>query len=107
MGFPVLAAIVIVSLAVGIAVQIFEKKTGWDWLIIAVPAAFGAYFASETFPGSTTFGVIKDFGPTVDGFYVIPGVVTGAVLALVAYLGTRNLQTGAGPASSTGRGGPR
>jgi H+/gluconate symporter-like permease len=107
MGFPVLGAIVIVSLAVGIAVQILEKKIGWDWLIIAVPAAFGAYFASETFPDSTTFGAIKDFGPTVDGLYLIPGIVTGALLALVTYLGTRNLQTTASPASSTGRGGPR
>lgn len=98
MGFPVFAAIVVVSLAIGIAVQLFEKKMGWDWLIIAVPAAFGAYFASETFPGSTTFGAIKDFGPTVDGFYVIPGIVTGAVLALVAYFGTRNLVTTTSPA---------
>lgn len=98
MGFPVFAAIVVVSLAIGIAVQLFEKKMGWDWLIIAVPAAFGAYFASETFPGSTTFGAIKDFGPTVDGFYLIPGIVTGAVLALVAYFGTRNLVTTTSPA---------
>lgn len=98
MGFPVFAAIVVVSLAIGIAVQLLEKKMGWDWLIIAVPAAFGAYFASETFPGSTTFGAIKDFGPTVDGFYVIPGIVTGAVLALVAYFGTRNLVTTTSPA---------
>ena len=98
MGFPVLAAIVVVALAIGIAVQLFERKSGWDWLIIAVPAGFGAYFASETFPGSTTFEAIKDFGPTVDGFYVIPGIVTGAILALVAYLGTRNLQTTTSPA---------
>ena len=59
MGFPVFAAIVVVSLAIAIAVQLLEKKMGWDWLIIAVPAIFGAYFASETFPGSTTFQAIK------------------------------------------------
>lgn len=98
MGFPVLAAIIIVSLAIGIAVQLFERKSGWDWLIVAMPAAFGAYFASETFPGSTTFEAIKDLGPTVDGFYIIPGIVTGAILALVAYLGTRNVQTTTSPA---------
>ena len=98
MGFPVFAAIVVVSLAIAIAVQLLEKKMGWDWLIIAVPAIFGAYFASETFPGSTTFQAIKDFGPSVDGFYLIPGIVTGAVLALVAYFGTRNLVTTANPA---------
>jgi hypothetical protein len=98
MGFPVFAAIVIVSLAIGVAVQLLEKKMGWDWLITAVPAIFGAYFASETFPGSTTFQAIKEFGPTVDGFYIIPGIVTGAVLAVAAYFGTRNLQTTTGPA---------
>jgi len=98
MGLAVFAAIVVVSLAIGITVQILEKKMGYDWLIIAVTATFGAYFASETFPGSTTFQAIKDFGPTVDGFYLIPGIATGAVLALVAYLGTRNLQTTTSPA---------
>ena len=97
MGFPVFAAIVVVSLAVGVAVQLLEKKMGWDWLIIAVPALFGAYFASETFPGSTTFQAIKDFGPTIDGFYILPGVITGAVLAVVCYFGTRNLQTTKSP----------
>lgn len=98
MGFPVFAAIVVVSVAIGVVVQLLEKKMGWDWLIIALPAAFGAYFASETFPGSTTFEAIKDFGPTVDGFYIIPGIVTGAILALVAYVGTRNLVTTTSPA---------
>jgi len=97
MGFPVFAAIVVVSLAVGVAVQLLEKKMGWDWLIIAVPALFGAYFASETFPGSTTFQAIKDFGPTIDGFYILPGVITGAILAVVSYFGTRNLQTTRSP----------
>jgi len=97
MGFPVFAAIVVVSLAVGVAVQLLEKKMGWDWLIIAVPALFGAYFASETFPGSTTFQAIKDFGPTIDGFYILPGVITGAILAVVSYFGTRNLQTTSRP----------
>jgi len=47
--------------------------------------------ASETIPGSTVFQAIKDFGPQADGFYLIPGIVGGVVLALVAYLGTRNL----------------
>ena len=97
MGFPVFAAIAVVSLAVGVAVQLLEKKMGWDWLIIAVPALFGAYFASETFPGSTTFQAIKDFGPTIDGFYILPGVITGAILAVVSYFGTRNLQTTKSP----------
>jgi hypothetical protein len=91
MGIAVLAGIVIVAVAVGVGVQFLEKKPGYDWLIIAATATFGAYFASETFPGSTLFQSVKDFGPQADGFYVIPGVVFGAILALIAYAGTRNL----------------
>lgn len=93
MGFPALAAIIIVSIAVGVAVQIIAKKDGPTWLVIAATGAFGAYFASETFPGSTVFQFIKDWGLEVDGFFVIPGVVTGAIVALVAYVGTRHLET--------------
>lgn len=91
MGFGALAAILIAAVVAGVVVQIVEKKINYDWLIIAVTATFGAYFASETFPGSTLFQSIKDFGPQVDGFYVVPGVVFGVILALVAYLGTRKL----------------
>jgi uncharacterized membrane protein YeaQ/YmgE (transglycosylase-associated protein family) len=91
MGIAVFAGIVVIAVAAAIAVQVLEKKAGYDWLIVAVTGAFGAYFASETFPGSTLFQGIKDFGPQADGFYFIPGIVGGVVLAVVAYLGTRNL----------------
>ena len=91
MGFTAFAGILIVAVVAGAVVQILEKKINYDWLIIAVTGTFGAYFASETFPGSTVFQAIKDFGPQADGFYLIPGIVGGVVLALVAYLGTRNL----------------
>src|SRR5881296_4302252 len=91
MGFTAFAGILIVAVVAGAVVQILEKKINYDWLIIAVTGTFGAYFASETFPGSTVFQAIKDFGPQADGFYIIPGIVGGVVLALVAYLGTRNL----------------
>ena len=91
MGFAAFAGILLVAIVVGVAVQLMEKKVGSDWLIIAATGTFGAYFASETIPGSTVFQAIKDFGPQADGFYLIPGIVGGVVLALVAYLGTRNL----------------
>jgi hypothetical protein len=91
MGIGAFVGIVVVAAAIGIGVQLLGKKSGYDWLIIAVTATFGAYFASETFPGSTLFQSIKDFGPQLDGFYIIPGIAFGALLAIVAYLGTRNL----------------
>jgi hypothetical protein len=91
MGFGAFAGILIFAVVVGVVVQILERKINYDWLIIAVTGTFGAYFASETFPGSTLFQSVRDFGPQADGFYIIPGVVFGAILAFVAYLGTRNL----------------
>jgi len=90
MGLGVSLAIVIVSLLAGVAVQIYGKrKSPYDFLIVGLTAAFAAYFASETFPGSTVFGTIKDFGPSIDGFYLIPGVAFAFVIATVAYIGTR------------------
>ena len=94
MGFAVFAAIVVLSLLVGVAVQVLgAKKSRYDFLIVGVTAAFGAYFASETFPGSTVFETIKNFGPSIDGFYVIPGIAFAFIVATVAYAGTRDTYT--------------
>ena len=91
MGIAVLAAILVISLAAGVAVQVFGKrKSPYDFLIVGLTAAFAAYFASESFPGSTVFATIKDFGPSIDGFYVIPGVAFAFIIAIVAYIGTRD-----------------
>ena len=92
MGLAVLAAIVVVSLLAGVAGQVLgSKKSSYDFLIVGVTAIFGAYFASETFPGSTVFETIKNFGPSIDGFYLIPGIVFGVIIATVAYVGTRDI----------------
>ena len=94
MGLAVFAAIVVVSLAAGVAVQIFgAKKSPYDFLIVGLTAIFGATFASNNFPGSTVFGVFTDLGPSVDGFYLIPGIALGFGMAFVSYVGTRELYT--------------
>ena len=94
MGLAVFAAVVVVSLIAGIAVQVLgAKKSRYDFLIVGVTAAFGAYFASETFPGSTVFNTIPNFGPLIDGFYVIPGIAFAFIIATVAYAGTRDIYT--------------
>lgn len=94
MGFPVFAAIVIVSVLAGVAVQLLgARKSRYDALVVAVTAIFGAYFASESFPGSSVFGTITNWGPTVDGFYVIPGIAFAVLIATVAYVGTRDTYT--------------
>lgn len=94
MGLAMFAAVVVVSLLAGVAVQVLgARKSPYDFLIVGLTAAFGTYFASETFPGSAVFGVLKDFGPSIDGFNLIPGVGFGIVVATIAYLGTRDLYT--------------
>lgn len=92
MGIAVLAAIVIGSLLVGVAVQVLgAKPSRYDFLIVGVTLIFGAYFASETFPGSTVFATITNWGPTLDGFVLIPGIAFAFIIATVAYLATRDL----------------
>lgn len=94
MGLAVFATIVAVSAVVGVAVQLFgARKSRYDALVVGVTATFGAYFASETFPGSSPFSTITNWGPAIDGFYVIPGIVFAVLIATVAYVGTRNLYT--------------
>ena len=94
MGLAVFAAIVVVSLIAGIAVQVLgAKKSRYDFLIVGVTAIFGAYFASETFPGSSVFGVFKDFGPSIDGFNLIPGIGFAIIVATIAYIGSRDTYT--------------
>ena len=91
MGLAVFAAIVLVSLLAGIAVQVLGANTSrYDALIVGVTLVFGAVFASETFPGSTVFGTIKEWGPSIDGFTFIPGVAFAVIIAIVAYAGTRD-----------------
>jgi hypothetical protein len=90
MGLGILLTIVGVSLLAGVAVQrLGSRKSPYDVLIVGLTAAFAAYFASESFPGSTVFATIKDFGPSIDGFYVIPGIAFAFLITTVSYVGTR------------------
>ena len=92
MGLAAFAAIVIVSLLAGVAVQVLgAKPSRYDFIIVGVTATFGAYFASETFPGSSTFATITNWGPSLDGFVLIPGIAFAFIIATVAYLATRDL----------------
>src|SRR6266581_3951521 len=92
MGLIAFAGIVVLALIAGFAAQMYGKRTpAYEWLIVAVAGTFGAYFASENFPGATVplLDGIKDWGPTLDGMFVIPAVVGGVILAVVTYFGTR------------------
>ena len=91
MGLAPFALIVLISLLAGVAVRILgANKSRYDALIVGVTAAFGMYFASESFPGSTVFSTVPNLGPVWDGFAFIPGLAFGFVIATVAYIGTRD-----------------
>jgi len=92
MGFLAFGTVLVLALIVGFGVQFYEKKPlSYEWLMIALAGAFGAYFASETVVGSTVplLESIKDWGPEFDGMFVIPAIVGGLLIAVVAYFGMR------------------
>ncbi|HZP97546.1 MAG TPA: hypothetical protein VFC31_14605 [Candidatus Limnocylindria bacterium] len=90
MGLLAFSSLVIVGLIAGFAVQYLAKGAiRGEWLIVAVAVVFGGYFASESFPGSTVFEGIKDWGPTFDGMAIIPAIVGALILGIVADLGMR------------------
>jgi uncharacterized membrane protein YeaQ/YmgE (transglycosylase-associated protein family) len=96
MGLIAFAGIVILAVIAGFAVQMYGKRAlSYEWLIVAMAGVFGAYFASESVPGAVVplLENIKDWGPTLDGMYVIPAVIGGVVLAVVAYFGTRTSES--------------
>jgi len=92
MGFLAFSTIVVIALIVGIAVQYAIKGgVSYEWFIVALAGAFGAYFASEAVVGSTVplLDGITQWGPEFDGMFVIPAAIGGALVALIADLGVR------------------
>lgn len=90
MGFTALLAIVVVAIFVGVGVQYLMGSTmSYEWLVIALAGALGAYLASETLVLSTLFEGIKNWGPEMDGLFVVPAAIGGVILALVADIGVR------------------
>lgn len=92
MGFLAFGTVLILALIVGFGVQMYAKKAlSYEWLVIALAGAFGAYFASETVVGSTVplLDSITNWGPEFDGMFVVPAIIGGLLLAVIAYIGTR------------------
>lgn len=90
MGLLAFSSLVVVGLVIGLAVQFLAKSAiRYEWLIVAIAIVFGGYFASESFPGSTVFESVKDWGPSFDGMFVIPAIIGALILGIVADLGMR------------------
>jgi uncharacterized membrane protein YeaQ/YmgE (transglycosylase-associated protein family) len=71
-----------------VAQYVGETRTGYEWLVDAIAAGFGALVASEFIVGWRTFE------PTWDGLALVPALIGGLVLGLVVEAATRYLTGG-------------
>lgn len=82
MGALALTAIIGAGLVIGFGVQyLTHPRTQLDWLFVTIATSVGAYLGSEVL--TNVFGVMAG-GPEIDGLVVIPAVITGLVLGLLA-----------------------
>ena len=88
MGLATFAILALGALAIGIAAQMVQRQSGFSWLLMAAAMIFGAFFFSEALPTSSLFEAVGNWGPEVDGFYLVPGSIGAIVMGVLAYLGT-------------------
>jgi hypothetical protein len=100
MGFTAFIGIVLVALFVGVGIQYLMGGTvSYEWFVVALAGALGAYLASEWIVVNGLFG-ITNWGPELDGLFVVPAAIGGVLLALSADFGVRMAvpQTSSSPA---------
>ncbi|MHB8630990.1 MAG: hypothetical protein ACYC9W_03590 [Candidatus Limnocylindria bacterium] len=82
MGALAITVVVGAALLIGFGVQYLTRpRTQQDWLFVAIATGIGGYVGSEVLTSST--GVMAG-GPEIDGLVVLPAVITGLVLGLLA-----------------------
>lgn len=90
MGFTAIVAVILVAILVGAAVQYLMGGTiGYEWFVVAIAGAAGAFIASETLVTLSWFEGMKSWGPDTDGLLIVPAAIGGVVLAAVADIGLR------------------
>lgn len=83
MGALAMTLIVGVGLVIGFGVNHFTNpRSHLEWLFVALATGIGAFFGSEVLTNST-FGIFAG-GPQIDGLVIIPAVITGLTLGLLA-----------------------
>ncbi len=81
--------LIVGALVFGVVAQfIGETRTGYEWLIDAIAAAFGALVASEFIVGW------QAFEPVWDGLALVPALIGGLVAGLVVEVATRYMTGG-------------
>jgi len=82
-------ALVVGALIFGVLAQfVGEARTGYEWLIDAIAAGFGALVASEFIVAWQTFE------PVWDGLALVPALIGGLVVGIVIELATRYMTGG-------------
>ncbi|HEY8731738.1 MAG TPA: hypothetical protein VIN69_07150 [Candidatus Limnocylindria bacterium] len=83
MGALAITVIVGAGLLIGFGVQyLTHPRTQLDWLFVAIATGLGAYLGSDVLT-KNVFGLMVG-GPEIDGLLIIPAVITGLVLGLLA-----------------------
>ena len=83
------AALIVGALVFGVVAQfVGETRTGYEWLVDAVAAGIGALVASEFIVAW------QGFAPVFDGLAVMPALIGGLVVGIVAEVATRYLTGG-------------
>lgn len=83
MGVLAITLIIAAGLVIGFGVQYAtHPRNPREWLFVALATGIGAYLGSEVLMNST-FGVFAG-GPEIDGLVIVPAIITGLALGLVA-----------------------
>lgn len=89
LGIGGLILLIVGAVVFGVVAQfIGEARTGYEWLVDSVAAAFGAIIASEFIVG------LQAFAPVWDGLAIVPALAGGLVLGVIVELATRYLTGG-------------
>ena len=82
-------AVIVGALAFGVLAQfIGETRIGYEWLIDSIAAGIGAIVASEFIVGW------QSFGPMFDGLAIVPALIGGLAVGLIAEVATRVITHG-------------
>jgi hypothetical protein len=81
--------LIVGALVFGVVAQnVGEARTGYEWLVDAIAAGFGALVASEFIVA------FRDVGPVWDGLALVPALIGGLVLGLIVEVATRYMTHG-------------
>jgi uncharacterized membrane protein YeaQ/YmgE (transglycosylase-associated protein family) len=83
------ALLIVGAVLFGVIAQfVGETRTGYEWIVDGIAAAVGALVASEFIVG------LRAAGPVWDGLAIVPALLGGLVVGLIAEVVTRYMTGG-------------